>query len=380
MSLLGVLGILLAFLAYPFAMVEKSRTRVVVFVLCWLVHVVASFIYYQYVQTNSADTALYYLDPYSMIKVPIRPGTLFAVHLVQGLKSVVGGTYLDYFFLFQALGFWGIALMMRVFEETHLELGLPQRGILYLILFMPGVHFWTSAVGKDAPLFFACALAVWAAMRLPARIIPLAVAIVVMTAFRPHVALVAVLALALTAFLDPRARGYLKFSLLAIAVTGAGILAGTVEATFSVDVSNAESVSDFFNRHAKIASADSGTTGVVGASFPVRLLSLLFRPLFIDAEGAFGLVASVENIFLMVVVGSFIFYARDTVRMARHVFYLRFALIFAAAVAVLLTLVYYNVGLGLRQKMMMMPGMLTFFVALQAVRSARRSAPVPAHA
>jgi hypothetical protein len=40
----------------------------------------------------------------------------------------------------------------------------------------------------------------------------------------------------------------------------------------------------------------------------------------------------------------------------------------------LLALVNYNVGLGLRQKMMMMPCLLSFLVAVLAVRTARSRA------
>jgi hypothetical protein len=52
--------------------------------------------------------------------------------------------------------------------------------------------------------------------------------------------------------------------------------------------------------------------------------------------------------------------------MFRQIMLVRYSLIFAVALIALLSLVYYNVGLGLRQKMMMMPGLLTVFAATLA--------------
>jgi hypothetical protein len=380
MSWVGLTGILLSLCAYPFAFVEKTRGRIGIFMLAAIVHVVTAVVYYDYVQTNSADSVLYYFDPYDMIREPLRPGTIFVVHLTQAFKSAIGGTYLDYFLIYQAFGFWGIAFLMRTIEEIYLELDVPQPKLAFLVLFLPGVHFWTSAIGKDAPLFLACALAVWATMRLKQRFLMFALAIVIMAAFRPHIALAAIIALAVAAFFDPRSKGYVKLVLFTAAVAGAAAVAGSIESAFSVDVTDADSVSDFVARQSQVATTIGGTTAVVGASYPVRLLSLLFRPLFVDAQGAFGLIASVENVFLLFVVGTLFVRFRDSLKLARQIFFLRFALIFFGVLALMLALVYYNVGLGLRQKMMFMPGLLTFFIAVWAVRQVKTRRPALSYA
>lgn len=375
MSWVGLIGIALSLLAYPFAFVEKTRGRIGIFFLAALVHIFTAIVYYDYVQTNSADSVLYYFDPYEMVHEPLRPGTILVVHLTQALKTAIGGTYLDYFLIYQAAGFWGIAFLMRTIEEIYLELDVPQPKLAFLVLFLPGVHFWTSAIGKDAPLFLACSLAVWATMRLRQRFLIFALAIVIMAAFRPHIAFAATISLAVAAFFDPRSKGYVKLVLFAFAAMGAAAVAGTIQSAFSVDVTNADSVSDFVARQSQVSTTIGGTTAVVGASFPVRLLSLLFRPMFIDAQGVFGLIASVENVFLVFVIGTLIVRFRDSLKLARQIFFLRFAFIFFAVLALMLALVYYNVGLGLRQKMMFMPGLLTFFIAVWAVRQVKMRRP-----
>ena len=371
MTLVGLLGPIIALLAWQMAFVERTRTRAAIFFLAFLTHIGTTILYYFWVQTTVADTILYYDDPYSFYGTGFGMGTRFVIYMVQYLKDILGGTYLDYFLLFQAFGFWGVVLMMRIFEEIHIELGTKQSPFTYLLLFLPSIHFWTSAIGKDAPLFLAASLAVWSAMQLRRRFIAFGLSILIMVLFRPYIALAALMALALSAFIDPRNSVGTKLVLLLAAFAAVVPVLGTVENTFRVDVTSAESVSDFFQYQSEISAQDEGGSAVVGASYPVRIFSLLFRPLFVDANGAFGLIASLENLFLMFILFQMLRNFGSVKKLVRSVFFVRFGSIFAVVLILLLGFVYYNVGLGLRQKVMFMPGLLTLFVAVLAVKHAK---------
>ena len=371
MTLVGLLGPIIALLAWQMAFVERTRTRAAIFFLAFLTHIGTTILYYFWVQTTVADTILYYDDPYSFYGTGFGMGTRFVIYMVQYLKDILGGTYLDYFLLFQAFGFWGVVLMMRIFEEIHIELGTKQSPFTYLLFFLPNIHFWTSAIGKDAPLFLAASLAVWSAMQLRRRFIAFGLSILIMVLFRPYIALAALMALALSAFIDPRNSVGTKLVLLLAAFAAVVPVLGTVENTFRVDVTSAESVSDFFQYQSEISAQDEGGSAVVGASYPVRIFSLLFRPLFVDANGAFGLIASLENLFLMFILFQMLRNFGSVKKLVRSVFFVRFGSIFAVVLILLLGFVYYNVGLGLRQKVMFMPGLLTLFVAVLAVKHAK---------
>ena len=371
MTLVGLLGPIIALLAWQMAFVERTRTRAAIFFLAFLTHIGTTILYYFWVQTTVADTILYYDDPYSFYGTGFGMGTRFVIYMVQYLKDILGGTYLDYFLLFQAFGFWGVVLMMRIFEEIHIELGTKQSPFTYLLFFLPSIHFWTSAIGKDAPLFLAASLAVWSAMQLRRRFIAFGLSILIMVLFRPYIALAALMALALSAFIDPRNSVGTKLVLLLAAFAAVVPVLGTVENTFRVDVTSAESVSDFFQYQSEISAQDEGGSAVVGASYPVRIFSLLFRPLFVDANGAFGLIASLENLFRMFILFQRLRNFGSVKKLVRSVFFVRFGSIFAVVLILLLGFVYYNVGLGLRQKVMFMPGLLTLFVAVLAVKHAK---------
>lgn len=375
MTYLGFLGLLAAFAAVSVAYTRSNRTNLTVFALVWAVHVLASFTYYLYVQDKPADSHHYYYDYYGIFDRDFQLNTYFLVWLVQSLKSAVGGTYLDYFFVFQAFGFWGIALLMRVFDEIWQEVGLEPTWLTYALLFFPGVHFWTSAIGKDAPMFLAVALMLWSSMHLTKRWLYFLVGLLLMTAIRPYAALLALSALSLAALTDRRRRLSHRLLLLVLGVGGAAVAASTVQMTFGLDVTDATAVGEYVTEQQDIAETVEGGSNVLGASYPEKVLSLLYRPFFVDAEGPLGLVASLENLLLLIGTVVLALRWRVVLRLVSSIFFLRYAVALAVLMIAVFSLLYYNIGLGLRQKVMFMPMLITLFVAVLAVSRARQFVP-----
>lgn len=363
MTPVGLIGLLLSFAALPMASVRLSQSRLLLFLSLLIVHLCSTAVYYVYVLHNTADTSTYFYDGWHLARWPFKLGTVFTVKLVQSMRETIGGSYLDYFLIFQAIGFWGVVLIMRTFEEIHVALGVPPTALTTALLFIPGLHFWTSAIGKDAPLLFATSLAVWSVLSLRTRLIPFAIALGVMVLFRPHVALITAVSLALAAAVDARSSIGGRIGLLILALGGSALVAMSVDTTFNMTVSNPDSVADFFARKAQVNDTIAGTTSIAGASMPMKLFSQLYRPLFLDATGALGLIASVENVFFIAMTLFLLSRWRQVLTLTRSVFFLEFAIIFAATLSILLAMVFYNVGLGLRQKVMILPAWLAFFVA-----------------
>jgi hypothetical protein len=377
MTFLGVIGIILGLAAYSFAFVEPSRVRVGIFFAAYLVHIATTVLFFAYAQDNVTDSAGYYHDDFGFAEDGFGIATQFLFYTVQKGRDIFGGTFLDYFLIFQVFGFFGICMLMRIFEEVYASFGIEQPLYSYALLFIPGIHFWTSAIGKDAPLFLGVCLSLWAAMNLKRRYPWLAAGIGIILIIRPHIALIAAAAVAITLIFDRRVRLFTKIVLMILALAGVGFTAATVESTFRVDVTSADSVSDFLSTHDEVIqdAHAAGSTAVYG-SYPVRLLSLLFRPMFWDAEGIFGYVASAENLLLLFVLGYLTIHVREALVLVKHVAFLRFALVVSVTIALMLALIYYNVGLGLRQKTMFVPGLLLLFLSVAALRQTRSLARV----
>ena len=378
MSSVGALGILLCLAALPLFPPARSAGGLLLFLALLVLHVGASIAFHQYALSNTADASLYYLDSTGLRRADLTLGTIFTIKLVQFLKAAMGGTYLDYFLLFQAFGFWGLLLVHRCIEHSLRTLGDGLTRAPYWILFLPGLHFWTGAVGKDAPLFFAISLAVYATARLSIRVPLFALAVGIMVLFRPHIALLATASLAFAILFGKGAPIWQKAFLGVIAAGAVDVVVGSVEETFSFNVSDPASVGAFLERQQSSAQIFADAADLQNSFFLIRLLSLLFRPLFLDADGIFGLVSSFENLAYIFIIGFMIYAWKDLVLLFRATLVYRFTFFFALVLTALLTLVYYNVGLGLRQRTMIMPALLMLFAAQWIFRRARlRAAMMP---
>src|SRR5690349_15070644 len=88
-------------------------------------HIAATILSYTYAQSHVADAALYYYDFWHFNNKPWSSlSTVFIIHITQLARYDLGATYLDCFMLFQAIGFWGIMLLMRTLEEIHSMVGV----------------------------------------------------------------------------------------------------------------------------------------------------------------------------------------------------------------------------------------------------------------
>jgi len=372
MSLLGIVSILVGLLTAKFAMVERSRLRVFTFAALYVAHLVASFVYFGYVQAEGGDSELYYYDELDFYNRGFALGTGVLIYFVQYLKELIGGTYLDYFMMFHTIGFCGVALLMRVFEEIYVGLRTEQQPFVLLLLLLPSIQFWTGAIGKDAPLFLAACLSLWAAVNVRKRWIAMGAAVTLMLLVRPHIALVALVAAAVAMLLEKQFSKLVRSGLLIVALVGAAFAVATIQSALRLDLTDADSISTFLEARDTVAQSAAGGNTSVQGSFGLRMISLLFRPFFFDVEEMFGYIASVENAFLLMIFATIFARLPTVISLFRRSAFVRYAATFSFGVAIVLALAYYNVGLGLRQRTMFLPGVLALFVTILAIRAERR--------
>ncbi|HEX9931934.1 MAG TPA: hypothetical protein VGB08_03755 [Allosphingosinicella sp.] len=382
MTFLGVIGILIGLIAIRWAYIEPTRLRFAHFALCYILHLAATFAYYEFSKANLTDAGGYYYDYVNFYQdVGFGVGTLFVTYIVQSLKSFVGGTFLDFFLIFQAISFFAICLLMRTIEEIYRELGVEQPLYTYVLPLLPGLHFWTCAIGKDGFLLLGVCLGIWSAMNLKSRWPAMLLGLLLMLLIRPHIAALGVAAVGGTIFFDRQTRPALRVAIVFVSLIGLAVAANSFRQAFSIDVTNADSVSNFLAAHEEVTQdADVAGNSAVYGSYPFKLMSLLFRPMFIDAEDIMGLAASAENFILLLLFGGIFVHFRTLVLLTRRLRFVRFAALFGATCALLLALVYYNIGLGLRQKTMFVPAVIILFVAVVALARARRLLPLQAAA
>lgn len=372
MTLLGVSGLLFALSAAFIVSLKGSRTRISVFALLFVLHALASVAFYNFVQVTGGDAHLYYYDRLRIYGAQ-GLGTVFIVNFVGFIKEYFGGTFFDQFMIFHAIGFWGIIFLVKAFNEIFEELNLDQPRWSYLPLFLPGLHYWTGAIGKDAPLFFAVALAVWACMRFNKRLFALGFALAIMLAVRPHVAMVGLMALGVAALIEPKVKLWIKGLLVALVISGTVYIVTGLEAAFGLNLSSAEGVSDLMAARSSVTEESGADLAIVQGNVAIKLFSFWLRPFFLDAENLMGYIASLENVALLLMFGFLLANTRLLRHLFKKVLYVRFSLIFFVALTAMLAAVNYNVGLALRMKMMAMPCLLVIVASIIAVRAAQRA-------
>lgn len=132
-------------------------------------------------------------------------GTATIVRLTGYIYAVVGRSKFAAFFVYSWMAFWGCVLFWRAAKRAFPEMDL--RRYMYLVLFWPSLLFWPSSVGKDAVMLLLLGITTYGAAVVLSTspkawgLVPFAAGVGGMLLIRTHVALMAVLAVAVaTAF------------------------------------------------------------------------------------------------------------------------------------------------------------------------------------
>lgn len=372
MTIISFFGVLLALSAIPIFLRGSTLSRLAVAIALLVIHIGITQVYYIYTKTTIADAySYYYYGAYFAQFGWSTLGTVFVGHVTQLIKKTAGASYLDCFMVFQAFGVWGLILLMRTFHEIYEKVQTKETNLPYLLLFLPSIHFWTSAVGKDGPVFFAVALSTWSVMSLRARVVPFCISVGLMVLFRAHIALAVGIAISLAALRHKDFTLGQKALLLSAAVVGTGVLFAAVRSTFNVDLTDPTSLSQFMEARGAAEASDVSSSSLGSSSFWFRLMSLLFRPFFFDAKNFFGLVASVENLGSAFMFGYLLLHFRDVRMLMKHVLVIRFSVYLSFVLICILAVLNYNVGLGLRERVMVYPPLFCLLVATSAFRKAK---------
>jgi len=366
-TLIGFLGVLLAFAFVPFATRQMTLGRLNLIAVLLIVHLTSALIYYRYTQSNFVDAYGYYFAPRNFAgKSWAYLGSVLVGHVVQAMKFHLKASYLDCFIVFQTIGFWGIMVLMRSFSEIHEKACAKPTTLPTYILFLPSMQFWTSAIGKDAPMFFAISLCTWSALNFSKRKIVLVISVVIMLLLRPHIALATVIAFALASLSHSQVNAGRKILVLLVTLMAIGFLLSAVRSSFDVNLIDSDSLSRFMDTRSVNEATDTANSSIAGYGFFLRAIGLLFRPIFFDAANAFGFIASIENVGSILLFLYLAMHMREIVYMSGRVLFIRFALVLSMIFIAVLSLMNYNIGLGLRERVMVMPPLFSLFVARYA--------------
>ncbi|MWJ28493.1 hypothetical protein GPM19_09790 [Halomonas sp. ZH2S] len=324
---------------------------------CW--HTIFCLFYLWFVLRFGGDAVAYFRKA-SEGEVVFSFGTAgvdyFTAFLVQGVGVSILGAFLI-FNIFGSIGLLALNGSLKVATRNAKPYVIK---LATVIVFLPSVSFWSSAIGKDSLSFMATGLALWAALDLGKRGLLMAIAIVVMLMVRPHMAGIMVMGLALAVMFDSNMTlgkrlicGIGAISIAGMLVPFALQYAGVGE-TVSVDSLNA-----YIDKRQSYNMEGGGGVDISSMSLPVQLFTYMFRPTFLEINSIFSVAAALDNAILLYlfVFGGWVLFKCRVRSVGNRVFMWAYVLV----AWIILSMVTANLGIALRQKWMFAP-MLIFLL------------------
>lgn len=337
----------------------------------WCYHLVFGFIYYFYVLSQGGSDSLTYWKGAKHISGDQALQSLIVSKGTQAMYAInyIPSKILDFSFftgtvLYCFLGFMGIAFFYKIAIEL-----IPYNPKIYgvflfpAILYFPNLHFWSVAVGKDAPIFFCVGLFAYSLLSLNKRISLIVLSLLLSFIIRPHIALFLVLAFSMAYLLNSKMAIYKRVFLFLVLISIGLVMLPSVMEYSKIEKLTNESFNQFAEKGIKnLSSSDTGSrVDMSSYPLPIKIFTFLFRPTFIDIKNGPGLLGAIENLILLILsINVLIRNPFETFKKAPFV--IKGLLIFLVIGTIAFSLSLGNLGIMLRIRNMFLPGMLIFIV------------------
>lgn len=346
--------------------------------LLYLWHTFFCLVHLVYVKMNHGDSIMYFNTlkvgwGHNMDKLPLYSiGTAFIRHLTQFLKLDLNLSFLGVFLVFNIFGFVGLLAFDASLRKALLFSSQLDKYFATVLVFLPSISFWTASLNKDAISFMAIGLMMWGALEPSRRSLLMFFSIFLMLLVRPHMAgLMTVALIGAIIFGAGKMSFWRRTCIAALAVP---IAAYAISIVLTRDFFMGEGVRYLFEaievRQGYMAEG-AGTVDVGNMSFPMQVFTYLFRPLFFEAHNFSSLIASIDNVIILVF---FVFAFRNLwVKKFSGPLYLCLWL-YAILSLWILAATTTNMGISARQKWMCVPVLIFLFSAgLQRISIFRRN-------
>nr|WP_091691911.1 hypothetical protein [Algoriphagus locisalis] len=226
-------------------------------------------------------------------------GTTFILWLCYIPSQLMGLSYLTGNILFGFLGFIGIryifVMTAELFPTNHEILGVP---LFPTVFYFLNLHFWTAGVGKDAICFWGIAWFFFAIQEYKSRWWQAALALFFVYLSRPHMGQALVSGAGIAILLGSEVKLVYKIVLGSLAGVGAILLLPSTLEALRIEELSFEALETMSGvRSAGLNTSNVGSgVDLASYSWPMKLFTYMFRPLFFDAHNFVALFSSVENL------------------------------------------------------------------------------------
>lgn len=359
-------------LGFPIILKVKKpldiSTKITILIYLW--HSFFAIAYMFFTLTSGGDSIGYYMAALDG-DVELKFGTQFIEYFAYILVYYLGFSYLGLFLFFNILGSLGLLLLHASIKPLTATYSKNIRVLSLLIVFLPSISFWSSALGKDSISFLAANLALWAALNLPKRKLLMAVAITAMLLVRPHMAGIMIIALSVSLLIGAKQISLVKRVVIASMALPIAMILVPLATNYAgiEDITDIIAVNEYVDQRQSYNMEGGGGIDISSMSPPMQAFTYLFRPLPYEAHSIFAFFSSLDNVILLLLfLYAIRFVGKKPNTQANHAF----LWIYIIISVLVLSMTTANLGISVRQKWMFMPMLIYLLFADIAAHQAQK--------
>lgn len=356
----------LVFLLGLFAVISLSRrfgSKDKRTLLLYFWHTLFTYVYYWFTVNIGADASVYYAKALRG-NVIFEPGTNFIVYLVSILTNYLHLNMMGCFLVFNLIGSLGLIILDSIIQPLVRNQQKSLRVVATLVIFLPSISFWSSGIGKDGISFLGVVLALWSALELKKRIGSMSIAILMIFLVRPHIAGIMVIALAISLFFDKKVNIIMKVILAFITIGISSFLIPYALNYAGVNAGNSpDDIASYIESREDIYQNTDSGIALSELSFPMKLFTYMFRPLIFEARSITQIFSALDNLILLYlfILGGYKLIKKKNITSQEN---RKFMWSYAIIAWIILALTSGNLGIAVRQKIMVLPFLLFILISV----------------
>lgn len=291
-------------------------------------------------------------------------GTYFMYALNYIPSNILGLSYFTGTMLYSVIGFMGLTYFYIIaiemipnnpkFEGYHL---FP------LLFFLPNLHFWSCAVGKDTLLFFCIGLFVYGLLNISKRIYLIILALTLSYFIRPHITLFMIIAFGFSFVMNTNKSLFQRILFFSIMIGIAIYIFPLVLKFARIEEATIDNFNSFAVNKASLLSRSHTGSAIDISSYPLplKIFTFLFRPFFFDINSIPSLLASLENSILLILTIS-VFRNKPFTSFKKAPFIIQGMICFLIIGTLAFSQSLGNMGIMIRMRNMFLPGLIIFLL------------------
>ena len=291
-------------------------------------------------------------------------GTYFMYALNYIPSNILGLSYFTGTMMYSVIGFIGLTYFYLLAIET-----IPNnpkfRGyyLFPLLFFLPNLHFWSCAVGKDTLLFFCIGIFVYGLMSATRRMLLIILALVLSYFIRPHITLFMILAFGFSIVMTTNKSLFQRVFFFSIMIGIAIYIFPLVLKFARIEEATVDNFNTFAVNKASLLSRSHTGSAIDISSYPLplKIFTFLFRPFFFDINSIPSLLASIENALLLVLTIT-VFRSKPIESFKKAPFVIQGMIYFLIIGTIAFSQSLGNLGIMIRMRNMFLPGLIIFLL------------------